>query len=84
MVTIEDLKLPPHNVEAEKGVLGAIFVDPEVIYIYDGLNLKPDDFYLKEHQYIYESVYRLRNDKKTIDIVTVSDQLKKDGKLDLV
>jgi replicative DNA helicase len=35
MVTIEDLKLPPHNIEAEKGVISAILLDNEVLYILD-------------------------------------------------
>ena len=84
MVNLEDLKLPPHNIEAEKWVLGGIFVDNEVIYIYDWLALKPEDFYLKEHQLIYEAILHLRNNKKTIDVVTLSDILKKNWNLEII
>ena len=82
MVTIEDLKLPPHNIEAEKGVISAILLDNEVLYILDWLALQPEDFYLKEHQSIYQAIKNLWNERKTIDVVTISDELKKMWELD--
>ncbi len=82
MVNIEDLKLPPHNIEAEKGVIAAVFLDNDNMYIFDWLALTDKDFYLKEHQYIYKAILELRNEKKTIDVVTLSDRLKKDWVLD--
>ncbi len=77
MVDIQDLKLPPHHTEAERGVLWAVFLDNEVIYILDWLALFPEDFYHKQHQYIYSAIKKLWDEKKTIDVVTVSDELKK-------
>lgn len=84
MINIEDLKLPPHNIEAEKWVLGAVLMDNENMYIYDSIALNPDDFYLKEHKLIYEGILHLRNNKKTIDVVTLSDVLKKNDTLEIV
>ncbi len=81
MVSIQDLKLPPHNTDAEKGVLCAVFLDNETIYVLDGLAITPEDFYHKQHQYIYKVMKSLWNEKRTIDVVTVSDEL---TKLDLL
>jgi replicative DNA helicase len=54
MVSLEDIKLPPHNIDAEKGTLGGILMDNELMYYYDGLGLTPEDFYQREHFYIYQ------------------------------
>ena len=84
MVSLEDIKLPPHNLDAEKGTLGGILMDNELMYYYDGLLLVPEDFYNKEHFYIYQSIKKLWAARKTIDVVTLADQLSKDTVLDVV
>ncbi|MCX6823981.1 MAG: replicative DNA helicase [candidate division SR1 bacterium] len=84
MVNLEDIKLPPHNLDAEKGTLGGILMDNELMYYYDGLLLVPEDFYNKEHFYIYQSIKKLWAARKTIDVVTLADQLSKDSVLDAV
>ncbi len=77
MVSLEDLKLPPNNIDAEKWVLGWVFLDNEVLYIYDSSDLKPEDFYQKEHQHIYKAILILKEKHKTIDAITVADELDK-------
>ena len=77
MVSLEDIKLPPHNIDAEKATLGTIFLDNETLFIYDGFIIVPQDFYLKEHQYIYESIKDLWLLRRTIDVITLTDQLSK-------
>jgi len=84
MVSLEDIKLPPHNVDAEKGTLGGVLMDNELMYYYDGLWLVPEDFYQREHFYIYQWCKSLRTARKTIDVVTLADQLHKDGFLDTI
>lgn len=84
MVSLEDIKLPPHNIEAEKGTLCWALMDNELLYVYDGLWLKPADFYQKEHVFIFEAIHDLRTARKTIDVVTVADQLQKNSTLDVV
>ncbi len=84
MISTEDIKLPPHNIEAEKWVLCGALMDSETIWIYEWDKIEPADFYQKEHQTIYEAIKTLRSNRKTIDVVTVWDQLTKDGKLDLI
>lgn len=84
MVSLEDIKLPPHNLEAEKGVLCGILMDNELMYVYDAISLKPDDFYQKEHAFIFQWVHDLWGARKTIDVVTLTDQLQKNNTLDSI
>ncbi|RKW25344.1 replicative DNA helicase, partial [Candidatus Gracilibacteria bacterium] len=69
---------------AEKGVISGALLDSEVMWIYDSDKLGYKDFYQKEHSYIYEAIQQLRMARKTIDVVTVSDQLSKNGNLDVI
>ena len=72
---VTDYNLPPHNIEAEKWVISWALMDNETIWIFEGDGIVPKDFYQKEHGMIYEAISQLWNSKKTIDVVTVSDQL---------
>lgn len=75
-----NLKLPPNDAQAEESVLGSLFIDKDaVIEIID--ILKPEYFYKDLHQFIFESILKLYNEREPIDIVTVSAQLKKDKHL---
>lgn len=84
MVELQDFKLPPHHFEAEKAVLSCVLLENEVMYIFEGLALQPPDFYQKEHQQIYDAIVSLRALRKTIDVITLSDQLAKNGSLELI
>lgn len=84
MVNIDDLKLPPHHLEAEKWVLSTILIDNEVMFILDGLALEAADFYQKEHELIFTALQALWTERKTIDIITLSDQLTKNDDLDVI
>lgn len=84
MVSLEDIKLPPHNIDAEKWTLSWILIDAELLYICEGIGLMPEDFYQKEHAFIFRAIKTLRTARKTIDVLTLSDQLTKDGVLDIV
>ena len=83
-MAIENINLPPHNIEAEKGVISWVLLDNETMWIYDSDKLGYKDFYQKEHSYIYEAIQQLRMARKTIDVVTVSDQLSKNWNLDVI
>ena len=80
----ENINLPPHNIEAEKWVISWALLDSEVMWIYDSDKLGYKDFYQKEHSYIYEAIQQLRMARKTIDVITVSDQLSKNWNLDVI
>lgn len=84
MVSIEDLKLPPHNIEAEKWVLSGILIDNNVLDICENITLTAKDFYAKEHQMIYDAIMILKQWHKTIDPVTVADELGKKDTLDVI
>lgn len=78
-----DLNLLPQNVEAEEAVLGAILVNPRVITKVVE-TLKPESFYKPAHRYIYEAMLELFNQNEKIDIISVSDVLSYNQKLDAV
>jgi len=82
MASIDDFKTPPQNLEAEKWVLAGAFMDNEIIWVYEWDKIEPTDFYQKSHQFIYSAIKKLWSDRKTIDVVTVWNQLTKDGNLD--
>ncbi|PJA48804.1 MAG: replicative DNA helicase [candidate division SR1 bacterium CG_4_9_14_3_um_filter_40_9] len=84
MISLEDIKLPPHNLDAEKGAICGILMENELMYICEGITLIPEDFYNKEHAFIYKAIKDLRTARKTIDVLTVADQLGRDDKLDVV
>lgn len=76
-------KLPPHNLDAERSVLGAILIDREAIVSVAEL-LKPEYFYDTQHSQIYEGMQVLYEKRQPIDVVTLSDQLKRNKKLTAV
>ncbi len=84
MVSLEDIKLPPHNLDAEKGILSGILMDSELLYVCEWINLTPEDFYQKEHAFIFRGIKTLWAARKTIDVLTLADQLTKDGVVDIV
>jgi len=74
---------PPHSLEAEQSVLGAILLSDRAMYglvIEEGL--KPDDFYRERHRLIYESMLTLYRESEPIDVLTVSEHLRSTGKLE--
>ncbi|MGV4528845.1 replicative DNA helicase [Ornithobacterium rhinotracheale] len=76
-------KKPPQAVELEEAVLGAMMISKK------GLNesieiLEEEFFYRPQHQHIFAAIFTLFNNAEPIDIFTVSEQLKKDGKFDSV
>ena len=77
MVTLEDLKLPPHHTEAEKSALSCALLDNDSMYLFEWVALHPTDFYQKEHQYIFEALLSLWAQRTTIDVITLSDALTK-------
>ena len=83
-MAIDNINLPPHNIEAEKAVISWALLDPEMMRVYDSDKITHKDFYQKEYSYIYEAIQQLRVARKTIDAITVSDQLEKNGNLDVV
>lgn len=75
------MKVPPHNIEAEQSVLGAILMEESNIAKAEEI-LSPNDFYRSAHREIYESMLALSNERKPIDTVTLLNELRNKGILD--
>ena len=83
VISLEKGKIPPQAVDLEEVVLGAMMIDKKgVDEIIDILN--PEVFYKSSHQYIYEAIFKLFENSEPVDLLTVSNQLRKDQKLEQV
>lgn len=81
VISLEKGKLPPQAVDLEEVVLGAMMIDKKgVDEVIDILN--PEAFYKEAHQHIFDAIFKLFKDGSPIDLLTVSNQLKKDGRLE--
>lgn len=79
----EKLKIPPQNAEAEASLLGAILIDTEAIVKIADL-IAPDDFYEERHRRIYEAILQLYEKHSPVDILTLSDQLRSTGFIEMI
>ena len=80
---IELGKLPPQALDLEESVLGALMLEKEALTNIIDI-LKPENFYKDAHKEIYQSIIDLFNDSQPVDLLTVTNQLKKNGTLDIV
>lgn len=77
-------KLPPQNIEAEQSLLGALLIDKDAVIKVAEL-LTPADFYRTEtHGYIFAAMKNLYDRREPIDLVTMTEELKKQGTYDKV
>ncbi len=83
IISLEKGKIPPQALDLEIAVLGAMMIDKKGIDDVIDI-LHPDAFYDKKHQEIYAAIYALFQNSEPTDLLTVSQQLRKDGKLELV
>ncbi|SHF97188.1 replicative DNA helicase [Ornithinibacillus halophilus] len=74
-------RTPPHNLEAEQAVIGAIFLEPEAFSSASEL-LMPQDFYRVSHQLIFEAMLTLSDRGEPIDLVTVTTLLNNNDQLE--
>lgn len=74
-------KIPPQAIEIEESVLGALLLDQNAITNAIDI-LRQEYFYLEAHQHIYRAVSILFRDGNPVDLLSVADQLKKDGRFD--
>lgn len=71
----------PQNIEAERGVLGSIIIDPEAITDIADF-LRAGDFYRDAHRTIYEVIVQLYQRREPADFITICDELERGGKLE--
>src|SRR5690625_2718096 len=75
-------RIPPHNIEAEQAVIGAVFLEPNA-FSTAAERITPNDFYRASHQVIFEAMFTLFEKGEPIDIVTVTTWLANADKLDI-
>src|SRR3989338_10948580 len=76
-----DERIPPQNLAAEQSVIGSMLLDKNAVF--KGIEiLRPDSFYRDAHRFIYESIVDLFDRGEPVDLVTVTENLRKSGKLD--
>jgi replicative DNA helicase len=76
-------RIPPQNLEAEQSVIGSMLIDKNAII--KGVEfLRPDSFYRDAHRFIYEAILELFDRGEPVDLVTVTETLRKAGKLEAV
>lgn len=76
-------RIPPHNAEAERSVLGAAMLDKDVLSeILE--EVKAEDFYNENHKEIFQAIWELYRDNSPVDMLTVCEELKRRKALDMV
>ena len=75
-------RIPPHNLDAEQSVLGALLLSREAVLTVSEMGLSADDFYRPAHQHVYEAMRVLLSAGEPVDAVTVADELRRNGLLD--
>lgn len=76
-------KIPPQNLDAEKSLLGAVLIDEETLADISE-HVTPKDFYEKRHAIIYAGMIRLYETHKPVDLLTLSEELKRKKEIELV
>jgi Replicative DNA helicase len=80
---VDQLRVPPHSVEAEQAVLGGLMLAPQA---FDQVNeqLTEKDFYRRDHQLIYRAIRELAERDRPFDAVTLGEWFESQGKMELV
>lgn len=77
---MNDLKVPPHSAQAEQSVLGSVLLDRDAVIAVVEF-LRPEHFYEEKHQKIFEVIVSLYQDREPIDVISVTERLKKNKTL---
>ena len=76
-------KVPPQNLDAEISLIGAILIDDEIVADASEI-VTPKDFYDKRHQAIFGAIMRLYEKHKPVDLLTLTEELKKKDELEAI
>jgi len=83
MSAVQNIAMPPHNLEAEKSVLGAVLLDERHLHaLLVEEQLRPQHFYREQYGAVFEAMLQLYDGERKIDHLTVSEILRQNGKLD--
>jgi replicative DNA helicase len=80
-LTLDNLRLPPHSIEAERCVLGCLLLDN---HVYDSVSIIVSEkiFYRSEHQWIFRAIVQLIEKSRPADVITVFEWLQTAGRAD--
>ena len=85
MSAVQNIAVPPHNLEAEKSVLGAVLLDERHLYaLLVEEHLRPEHFYREQHGAVFAAMLELHESDRKIDHLTVAETLRQHGKLEEV
>jgi replicative DNA helicase len=76
-------RIPPSNIEAEEALLGSLIIDPDAIFDVAAF-LQPSEFYKETNRWIYEAVLALYERHEPVDLITLTDELRKRKQLEEV
>ena len=79
-----EARIPPHNLNAEESLLGAMLLSRDVSNSVNEWGLQVEHFYKPAHQHIFAAMRGLTFNAQPVDIVTVADELRRNGLLDEV
>ncbi len=85
MSAVQNIAVPPHNLEAEKSVLGAVLLDERHLHaLLVEEHLRPEHFYREQHGAVFAAMLELYESDRKIDHLTVAETLRQHGKLEEV
>ena len=85
MSAVERIAVAPHNLEAERSVLGAVLLDERHLYpLLIEEHLRPEHFYREQHGEVFAAMIELYNADRKIDHLTVAEMLRERGRLEPV
>jgi replicative DNA helicase len=76
-----NVKMPPHDLDAEEAVLGSLLIDPEAIFKIVTI-LRPEDFYREKNRWTYECCLALSERHEALNQITVANELSRQQKLE--
>ena len=76
-------RLPPQNLEAEKGVLGSLLLDPDMCDEV-ALIVRPEDFYADANAKLFRHLTAMHEEGKRVDMLLLIDRLKREGEFEAV
>ncbi len=79
----QGVRIAPNSIEAEESVIGAMMISSEAVDI-SLESLQAEDFYKPSHQSVFTAVAELYDANEPIDVITVTEQLRRSGDLDRV
>lgn len=82
MIRLSDAVPPPHNLDAEQGVLGSMLLARDARERVLNMGLRPEDFYAEKHRPTVETIGEMFREGAVIDLITLTDRLQDKGLLD--